>query len=92
MVSIYLILVTIFALLIYRKVIIILITFLLNFNYICHIINYQFETDLYKYILLSLCITILVFRMNSIMPLFVMYMFVFLLYNINIVKNMVLNI
>ena len=92
MVSFYIILISIFALLIYRKAIIILITFILNFNYISHVIHYQYETDLYKYILLSVCFTILVFRKNSIMPLFCVYMFVFLFYNINIITNWVLNI
>jgi len=89
MVSIYIILISIFAILVYRKVFIILLTFLLNFNYITHVINYQYETDLYKYILLSLSITILVFRTDSIMPLFLIYMFVFLVYYINSIHYLI---
>ena len=77
----------VFCLLIYRKSLVIFITFLLNYKYLSFITYYDFETDMYKYMFISILFTVLVFRRNSIMPLFCIYIYTLLVYIADLISK-----
>jgi len=86
MLAIYII-ISLLCVLIFRKTMIIIITLLLNFEYIWQIAIYNYETNMYKYILAILAFGIIVFKKDSIIPLFLVYMYIFMVYEmINISK------
>ena len=79
MLSIYII-IGFLSILIFRKTIILFITLFLNLEYIWQIFNYKYQTEMYKYILAILAFIIIVFKKDSIMPLLLIYIYIFLIY------------
>jgi hypothetical protein len=73
-------------LLMYKKTFLILLYVLLNFNYLTFLYNYELDTNIRNYIIFSILFTIFVFRKNAFLPLFIIYMYLFLLYLIYSIK------
>ena len=82
--------ISLFCLLIYRKSLIILTTILLNYKYISFITDYEFETVMYKYIIVIVLFIILVFRRNSFLPLIFLYIYTLLVYATYLISKILL--
>ncbi len=75
------------SLLIFKKTTLVLTVILLNINYICHIFNNTINHDILKYILVIIIGVMLVFRQNVILPFSMIYIFLFILYQVENMYN-----
>jgi hypothetical protein len=75
------------SLLIFKKTTVVLTVILLNINYICHILNNTINDDILKYILVIIIGVILVFRQDVILPFSMIYIFLFILYQVENMYN-----
>jgi hypothetical protein len=80
--SFYYILLFILGLIIFKKTTIIITFILLNINYIWYVFNNTLPHDIYKYILFIIIGVLFVFRQNAILPFSMIYIFLFLVYQI----------
>ena len=71
-----------FGLIIFKKSTIIITLVYLNINYISYVFNNTFNHDIYKYILFIVIGVMLVFGQNAILPFSMIYIFLFILYQI----------
>jgi hypothetical protein len=81
----YLIIMILF-LLIYKKTFLILLYIFLNYNYLSFLYNYELDTNIRNYIIFNILFTIFVYGKNAILPLFVIYMYLMLIYMIYTIK------
>jgi hypothetical protein len=75
------------SLLIFKKTTLVLTVILLNINYICHILNNTINHDILKYMLVIIIGVILVFRQDVILPFSMIYIFLFILYQVENMYN-----
>lgn len=75
------------SLLIFKKTTLVLTVILLNINYICHILNNTINDDILKYILVIIIGVMLVFRQDVILPFSMIYIFLFILYQVENMYN-----
>ena len=75
------------SLLIFKKTTLVLTVILLNINYICHILNNTINDDILKYILVIIIGVMLVFRQDVILPFSMIYIFLFILYQLENMYN-----
>ena len=75
------------SLLIFKKTTLVLTVILLNINYICHILNNTINDDILKYMLVIIIGVILVFRQDVILPFSMIYIFLFILYQVENMYN-----
>jgi hypothetical protein len=80
------VIILILFLLMYKKTFLILLYVLLNFNYLSFLYNYELDSNIRNYIIFSILFTIFVFGKNAFLPLFIIYMYLFLLYLIYSIK------
>jgi hypothetical protein len=74
------------GLLIYKKIFILLAIAIFNFTYLSFLYNYELDSNIRNYIIFSILFTIFVFGKNAFVPLFIIYMYLFLLYLIYSIK------
>jgi len=72
--------------LIYKKTFLILLYVFLNFNYLSFLYNYELDSNIRNYIIFSILFTIFVYGNNAILPLFILYMYLLLIYLIYTIK------
>jgi hypothetical protein len=75
------------SLLIFKKTTLVLTVILLNINYICHILNNTINDDILKYMLVIIIGVMLVFRQDVILPFSMIYIFLFILYQVENMYN-----
>ena len=85
--SFYYIFVFLYGLLIFKKTTLVLTVILLNINYICHILNNTINDDILKYMLVIIIGVMLVFRQDVILPFAMIYIFLFILYQVENMYN-----
>ena len=76
-----------FGLIIFKKSTIIITLVYLNINYISYVFNNTFNHDIYKYILFIIIGVMLVFRQDVILPFAMIYIFLFILYQVENMYN-----
>jgi hypothetical protein len=72
--------------LIYKKTFLILLYVFLNFNYLSFLYNFELDSNIRNYIIFSILFTIFVYGNNAILPLFILYMYLLLIYLIYTIK------
>ena len=83
----YYILLFLLGLIIFKKTTIIITFIILNINYIIFIFHYLIGTDIFRYITGITIATICVFRQDVILPFSIIYLFLFILYELENVNN-----
>lgn len=77
------------ALLIYKKTFILFITLILNINYLIFLYNYELDSNIRNYIVFNILLTIFVYGNNAFIPILILYIYLFLIYLIYSIKNIV---
>ena len=72
---------------IYKKTLIIAVALLLNINYLIFLYNYEIDTNIRNYIIFNILLIIAVYDKNALLPLSIIYIYLFLLYLIYSLKN-----
>lgn len=83
----YYILLFILGLIIFKKTTIIITFIILNINYIIYIFNYLLGTEIFNYIIGITIGVICVFRQDVVLPFSIIYLFLFILYELENVNN-----
>ena len=72
---------------IYTKTVLIAITIILNSNYLLFLYNYEIHSNIRNYIIFNILLIIVVYEKNALLPLCIIYIYLFLLYLIYSLKN-----
>ena len=83
----YYILLFILGLIIFKKTTILITFIILNINYIISIYNYLIGTEIFNYIISIIIATICIFRQDIILPFSIIYLFLFILYELENANN-----
>ena len=75
---------------IYKKTLIIAVAILLNINYLIFLYNYEIDTNIRNYIIFNILLIIAVYDKNALLPLSIIYIYLFLLYLIYSLKISIL--
>ena len=70
-----------------KKIFSLSIAIILNINYLTYIYNYDLESNIRNYILLNILLAIFVYGKNAFLPIFIVYIYLFLIYLIYSIKN-----
>lgn len=86
--SFYYIFVFLYGLLIFKKTTIILSFIILNIDYIINIVHNLIDKDIFKYMIGIILMVIFVFRQDVVLPFTIIYLFLFILYELENVYHL----